>query len=136
MEENNTQLIDDNEIVNPNENEDLISEEKKESDKDKERLISILDQIKSQLVQENKRTLGDVYISYTAEQFMENKTKKFDNLSCKSKLCYKFSLFIITSINLIGSFLIISLKKSYWNFFLTSLKCKFEIYCDKEDFRK
>ena len=75
-------------------------------------------------------------MAYSAEQFMENKEIKNKNISKKKKFCYKFSLFIITSIYLVGSFIIVSLKKSFWNFLLNSLKCKFDVYCEKGEFMK
>ena len=67
---------------------------------------------------------------------MENKEIKFGKKNTKSKCCYKFSLFLITSIFLIGSFVIASLKKSCWNLFYTSFKCYAELSCNKEDFIK
>ena len=128
MKENNLEQVD-SEVI-------LAKSEKSTSDQEKQRLLDILDRIRNQIAQKNKETLSDVYISYSAEQFMENKEIKNKNISKKVKFCYKFLLLLITSIYLVGSFIIASLKKSFFNFFFTSLKCKFEIYCDRDDFLK
>ena len=128
MQENNLQILDNEQI--------LIHGDQSESDKEKQRLIDILDRIKKQLTQKEKKTISDVYVAYSAEQFMENKEIKNKNISKKKKFCYKFSLFIITSIYLVGSFIIVSLKKSFWNFLFNSLKCKFDVYCEKGEFMK
>lgn len=128
MKENNLEQLDNEEI--------LLKSEKSNSDQEKHRLLDILDGIRNKLAQKNKETISDVYISYSAEQFMEHKKLKNTKISKSARFCYKFSLFLITSIYLIGSFIIISLKKSFFNFLFTSVKCKFEIYCDKDDFLK
>ena len=67
---------------------------------------------------------------------MENKEIKNKNILKKKKFFYKFSLFLITSIYLAGSFIIVSLKKSFWNFFFNSFKCRVGVYCDKGEFMK
>ena len=43
---------------------------------------------------------------------------------------------IITILYLTGSFLIISLKKSFLDLFLSSFECYFGFFCDKEEFKK
>ena len=130
-------------------NINLIEEEKEEKkenfeekiedinqDKDKGRLIEILERVTEQIEQKDKETVIDVYLSYSEDQIMENKEIKFDKISKKSKCCYKFSLFLITSIFLISSFIIATLKRSYWNLFYVSFKCFTELSCNKEDFIK
>ena len=102
--------------------------------KEKERLIEKLEKIKNKMEQDDKTTLTEVYLSNTEEQLLENKTIKDDKVSCS--WLYKTLLFIITVIYSVGSFFIISLKNSYWNLFVSSLKCRLEINCDKEEFKK
>ena len=57
-------------------------------------------------------------------------------MSKTSKHCYKFTLSLITSIFLVGSFIIASLKKSSFDIFSTSIKFFVDISCDKDDFAK
>ena len=142
MKENNINLIEEEKEENKENFEENIAEniveniEKINQDKDKERLIEILERVKDQIDQKDKETVIDVYLSYSEAQLMENKEIKFGKKNTKSKCCYKFSLFLITSIFLIGSFVIASLKKSCWNLFYTSFKCYAELSCNKEDFIK
>ena len=119
-------------------NENLLNQSKKVKgeDIDKTRLREILKSFEKKLSQENSKTISDVYLIYSEEQLSKFRVKQNNNKSTLNKLCYKFLLFLITMIYLIGSFIIISIKKSFWNLFVVSLKCKFDIYCDKEDFRK
>ena len=119
-------------------NENLLNQSKKVKDEDidKTRLREILKSFEKKLSQENSKTISDVYLIYSEEQLSKFHVKQYNNISTSTKLCYKFLLFLITMIYLIGSFIIISIKKSFWNLFVVSLKCKFDISCDKEDFRK
>ena len=114
--------------------EEILEEE----DKDKVRLINVLDRLKNKLDQKDKKKIVDVYLTNEdfEKQLMKDKEKRNVILSKRSKCCYKFSLFLFTSIFLTGSFIIASLKKSSWNIFFTSLKCFIDISCDKDDFIK
>ena len=147
MTDINTNLIDNR---NENENEinilnkeewlkdkqkDGIPEKIQEVDKEKERLIKKLENLKNQLEDKDKETIKDVYLSYSEEQILENREVKRDKINITSKIFYKALLFLITSIYLIGTFLIISLKNSFWNLFKSSLKCYFNS-CDKKEFLK
>lgn len=113
-------------------------ENKEVEDKDKRRLINVLDRVKSRLAQKNKKDIIGVYL--TKEDFeyqiLKGKKRKRVNLSKASKCFYKFLLFVLTTIFLIGSFIIASIKKSAWDVFWTSFKCFIEISCDKNDFIK
>ena len=113
--------------------EKLKREEVGEEDKDKGRLINVLDRLKKRLDQKDKKKIVDVYLTTEdlEKQLMDNKEKRHTFLSKTSKHCYKF-----TSIFLVGSFIIASLKKSSFDIFLTSLKCFVDISCDKDDFAK
>ena len=128
MKENSTNLIEQDKIKE-------IQEEESE-DKDKARLIVVLDNIKDKLNREKNKAMNEVYLSNSVEQMIENKEKRYKNINNLSKCLYKFQLFMITSAFLAGSFFIASLKKSFWNFFFPSLKCRLDIFCDKEDFKK
>ena len=119
----------DNEII-------LIPNEIEEPDKEKKRLIQILSRIKEQLEQKDKNKISDVYISYSAEQFSENKEIKRKKTTRLYRIGYKFVLFLITSIYLVGSFIIASMKKSFQNLLLMSLRCRLDAFCDKEEFKK
>ena len=141
MEEKNYELMDiidsDEEKEFPEENTKLKEEPKNEDyDKDKENLIAILKRLKKQIKNKDEKTIKDVYSEYIADQFLEKKDVNPKRLNSTSIFLYKLSLLIITSIYLVGLFLIASLKKSFWNLFLTSLRCKMELFCDKEEFRK
>ena len=119
----------DNEII-------LIPNEIEEPDKEKKRLIQILSRIKEQLEQKDKNKISDVYVSYSAEQFSENKEIKRKKTTRLYRIGYKFVLFLITSIYLVGSFIIASMKKSFQNLLLMSLRCRLDAFCDKEEFKK
>ena len=113
----------------------IPAEEKKVPNKEKKRLIQVLNRIKDDLENEEKETIRDVYLSYTEKDFFANQDLKIETLSFKIKTSYYISLILITSINLVGSFIIASLKKSTWNLFFSSLKCLFKDFCDKEEFK-
>ncbi len=102
----------------------------------KKKLIKKLEDIKNQLEDKDKETIRDVYLSYSEEQIFENKEVKRDKIDIKVKIFYKALLFLITSFYLIETFLIISLKNSFWNLFISSIKCRFDKWCDKEEFLK
>jgi hypothetical protein len=129
------------------EKEELISEEGKKlkdevkgenieikPDHEKYRLTKVFGRLKDQLEEEKEANLEDVYLTYSEEQFMESKIKK--KVSKASIFCYKLLLLIITMLYLTGSFLIISLKKSFWDLFISSFECYFGFFCDKEEFKK
>ena len=106
-----------------------ISEEQDENKKqklikikEKQRLIEIFDRLKKNLEDESKESIRDVHISYNEESFFDKQDLRFKP-SFKCKCFYWISLIFITSIYLIGIFIIISLKKSTWNLFFSSLKC-------------
>ena len=147
MGENEEDLIKDDEILefkkiikNPNKyinNKIDEGEENEESiDKDKHRLLERLEDIKSQIGIKGKKTVKDVYLSYSEVQIMENKEIKKAKISKISSFFYKLILFIMTSIYLVGAFLTLSLKNSFWNLFVSSLKCRFNKGCNKEEFKK
>ena len=141
MEEKNLELLDingsDEEKEFPDENTKLKEEPKNEDyDKEKENLIAILKRLKKQIKNKDKKTIKDVYSEYIEEQFLEKKDVNPKRINKSSIFLYKASLVIITSIYLVGLFLIASLKKSFWNLFLSSLECKVEIFCDKDEFKK
>ena len=117
-------------------NEELIIEPKLKVNNEKKRLINILDKIKKDLENENKETIRDVYLSYDEKSFFDNQDLKIKNFGLKIKCLYWISLILITSIYLVGIFIIISLKKSTWNLFLSSLRCFVDIMCDKKEFEK
>ena len=94
---------------------DNIQEKKEmEEDKEKKRLIEKLEIIKEQMQEKGKISIKDVYLTYSEEQFLELKREKNNDLD----FLYKFLFFIITTIYLVGSFLILSLKKSFLNIYL------------------
>ena len=141
MNENNIELADDIIVeqgqIDPSENTPLKTEEKEyNKNKDKQRLIDILERIKRKMEQKDKNEIKDVFLGYKKEQSFEEKKVRRNRSGCCCKLCYKISLLIITSIYLVGLFLIASLKNSVWNLFVTAIKCKFEIACDKDEFIK
>ena len=120
----------------------LIDEEQDENKKqklikikEKQRLIEIFDRLKKNLEDESKESIRDVHISYNEESFFDKQDLRFKP-SFKCKCFYWISLIFITSIYLIGIFIIISLKKSTWNLFFSSLKCFANIMCEKEEFKK
>ena len=88
--------------------------------------------------QKDKKKIVDVYLTIEdlEKQLMDNKEKRHTFLSKTSKYCYKFTLSLITSIFLVGSFIIASLKKSSFDIFSTSIKCFVDISCDEDDFAK
>ena len=142
----NDDYSDKNEIL-IKEKEELISEEGKKlkdevkgenikikPDHEKYRLTKVFGRLKDQLEEEKDAKLEDVYLTYSEEQFMESKIKK--KVSKASIYCYKLLLLIITTFYLTGSFLIISLKKSFWDLFVSSFECYFGFFCDKEEFKK
>ena len=113
-----------------------IEKEEEVNDDEKQRLIKVLEKTKNELEKKKNKTLSDVYLSYSEEDFMKEKEirEKKKNKGC---VCfYKLLLFIITTIYLTGSFIIASLKKSYWNLFKSSLACRLDFHCDKEEFKK
>ena len=83
--------------------------------------------------EKGKISIKDVYLTYSEEQFLELKKEKINDFL---EFLYKFLFFIIITIYLVGSFLIISLKKSFFNLFVSSLKCRLDIFCNKEEFKK
>jgi hypothetical protein len=60
---------------------------------------------------EPKHPIRYEYLSYSADEFLKNKEVRRE-VNCGYKLCYKFFLSVITSIYLIGLFLIVPFKKS------------------------
>ena len=50
--------------IQSNENEELIIEKPSEPDKEKNRLVKVLDRIKKDLEEKEKGTIRDVYLSY------------------------------------------------------------------------
>ena len=120
----------------------LIDEEQDENKKqklikikEKQRLIEIFDRLKKNLEDESKESIRDVHISYNEESFFDKQDLRFKP-SFKCKCFYWISLIFITSIYLIGIFIIISLKKSTWNLFFSSLKCFTNIMCEIEELKK
>ena len=112
----------------------LIVENKLKPKKEKQRLIKVLERIKSDLEKEDNEVIRDTYLSYSEEVLnIELKVKK---PSIMLKLFYWFVLMLITSIYLVGSFIIASLKRSSWNLFNSSIECFFNIFCDREEFKK
>ena len=89
-----------------------IHEEESE-DKDKARLIVVLDNIKEKLNREKNKAMNEVYLSNSVEQMIENKEKRYKNINNLSKCLYKFQLFMITSVFLTGSFFIASFAIRY-----------------------
>ena len=134
MKEYNKELIEEEE--EKEEEVNLIKEAPEKKDKDKERLVKILDRVKNRLDNNDKETIIDVYLKDSEEQLLKGKEKKNSDINKCSNLCYKFTLFLITTIILTGSFIIVSLKKSFWNLFISSIKCYAEISCDEEEFIK
>jgi len=122
--------------IQSNENEELIIEKPSEPDKEKNRLVKVLDRIKKDLEEKEKGTIRDVYLSYTEEDYLKNQRVKIKSSNFLIKLFYLFSLLLITSIYLTGSFIIASLKKSTWNLALSSIECFTNILCDKNEFKK
>jgi len=121
-------------LIQEKEQKVLIVENKLKPKKEKQRLIKVLERIKSDLEKEDKEAIRDTYISYSEETL--NQELKNENPSCISKLFYWFTLLLITSIYLVGSFIIASLKRSSWNLFLSSIECFTNIFCDREEFKK
>ena len=118
MKENNINLIEEEKEENKENFEENIAEniveniEKINQDKDKERLIEILERVKDQIDQKDKETVIDVYLSYSEAQLMENKEIKFGKKNTKSKCCYKFSLFFILNyFNIFNWFLCYCISK-------------------------
>lgn len=81
------------------------------------RLIEILERLKKGLKQKDKKTITDVYLSYTGEKFMEDKELSCDCIGTKAGCSYQLCLFIIMTIYLTGSFIIISLKNHFGTYF-------------------
>ena len=136
-------------LINPSENFSINEENKEKAsednnilkdieevgeDKGKKRLIDALEKIKAKLQDRNKKTIQEVYITYSQEQFLENKKVKKGKYNTFSRMFYKLLLLLITTFYLTGSFVLVCLKKSLWNLFFTSVKCYFE--CDKDEFKK
>ena len=148
MKEINTNLIDkdysdkeENSIDIPNQiiipegkdSNDIAKDKNEiEEDKEKKRLIEKLEIIKNQMQEKGKISIKDVYLTYSEEQFLELKKEKINDFL---EFLYKFLFFIIITIYLVGSFLIISLKKSFFNLFITSLKCRLELFVIKKNLK-
>ena len=118
MKENyNESLI---EII-PDECLDLIPYKNK---KEKYRLINVFDRLKTELQKDEGDKITDVYTVYSSEQ-KNNKRLRKDKNKCLLAFL-KFVILPLFSItNLIGIFLIISIKDLLYNLFVSSLKCNF-----------
>ena len=131
---------DDDEINLKNQNEEKFKENYNEVnetiDKEKKRLLERFAYMRNQIENKSIKTIDDVYLSYSEEDFLKNRDIRKEKINKHSIRCYKVLLFIITTIYLAGSFIIVSLKKSFWNLFLSSLECRLDAWCDKEEFKK
>ena len=131
---------DDDEINLKNQNEEKLKENKSQVneaiDKEKKRLLERFAYMRNQIENKSIKTIDDVYLSYSEEDFLKNRDIRKEKINKHSIICYKVLLFIITTIYLAGSFFIISLKKSFWNLFISSLECRLDAWCDKEEFKK
>ena len=114
----------------------LIKGEKANTYREKERLLNVFESIKTKFRKKDNGTIKEVYLSYEENKILKNREIKIKNITKFTKFFYKSALILITSINLMGSFLLVSLKKSFRNLLVTSIKCKFEISCDKNEFEK
>ena len=130
----NVSFDEDKSIVNNEETIKLKNEEENvEYEKEKGRFINVLKNIKDKMDMEPENPIRYEYLSYSADEFLKNKEVRRD-VNCGYKLCYKFFLSVITSIYLIGLFLIVPFKKSVEDLLWSSIKCKIEINCNKEEF--
>ena len=89
-------------LIQEKEQKVLIVENELKPKKEKQRLIKVLERIKKDLEKEDKEAIRDTYLSYSEETL--NQELKNENPSCISKLFYWFTLLLITSIYLVGSF--------------------------------
>ena len=133
-----SERIKDNEIKNEQIDELQIQkklEEIKEIgyDEEKIRFLNILKRVQQKIEEKDKKTIKDVYLIFTEEKFLDGKEFKKTKINCSTKCCYVFLLFIITFLYLIGSFIIVSLKKSFWNLFISVKSIFFVI---KKNLRK
>ena len=133
--ENDEAPLIDEEQLEINEEQDENKKQKLIKNKEKQRLIEIFDRLKKNLEDESKESIRDVHISYNEESFFDKQDLRFKP-SFKCKCFYWISLIFITSIYLLGIFIIISLKKSTWNLFFSSLKCFTNIMCEIEELKK
>ena len=65
------------------------------NDKEKQRLIKTLEKTKIELNKKGKKTIRDVYLSYSEEEFMKDKKIRENRKNNVSIFFYKFLLFII-----------------------------------------
>ena len=116
----------------PEECLDLIPDK---SEREKKRLINILNRLKRELNTNDANNIADVYKDYS-EKEKNNKIIKKDINKCVFWLMciFLFPLFAITY--LIGIFLVISIKDILFKLFFSSLKCKVEIGCDLKSFEE
>lgn len=98
----------------------LIKGEKANTYREKERLLNVFESIKKKFRKKDNCTIKEVYLSYEENKILKNREIKIKNITKFTKFFYKSVLILITSINLMGSFLLVSLKKSFRNLLVTS----------------
>ena len=135
MEEKNENYLLINDDIDLSNDKNIISDESQvllpDKNKNGESLISTLERIKGELNKNRGNRISDSYKIYS-----ENEE---DNLNLKKNYIFWFMVIIIfplfSIINVIGIFLIISIKDTLHKLFVSSLKCKLEIFCNIEDFK-
>ena len=120
--------------------------EEDEKTKEEERLVDILKRITLRLEEiKNKKKRDEEdkkdeieknvlnSLELNNEIFPKNKSDDIE-LNLKNILGSFFLLFINTTLYIAGSFILVSLKNSFWSLFVSSIKCYFDILCDKDEF--
>lgn len=110
----------------------LINEKEK---KDKKRLINVLERLKGELEDNDMETINEVY-SYISDDANEFNKEKRQNINKCCKCLIESILPLFTIFYLFGIYIIISIKDLLFNLLISSIECRFDIYCDKEKFKK
>ena len=139
MEENNKNEL----LINDQRNLDSINKipdeclclMPDENKREKQRLINVFDKLKDELDRNKGNKITDAYKVYSEDE--NDKTfviKNSNRCIFWFMVIVIFPLFSIT--NLVGIFLIISIKDILFKLLKSSLKCKLEIFCNIEEFEK
>lgn len=114
------------------EKQSLIKKKKKI---EKNRLLEIFDRLITELKEDNNDTISEAY--YLKEEEY-NRTIKKDINKCSFFFIFMFSIvFLLFAIfYLIGFFILAPISNLILNLLFSSLKCRLDISCDKQEFNK
>lgn len=135
MKENDVIYIDSEKNISNKDNINTVQDHYEKLEKEKERLLNILDRIENQLKEKPNENIRESYLENIEEEIKEKKFIKDKKNKCKIVL-FNFILLFFSSFYLIGIFIIIPIKNSLWELFKASFFCKINIFCDKEDLFK